>query len=292
MNRGLTEFGRFAEPTLYILVSLGDSPKHGYAIMTDVEAMTGEPLGPGTLYGARVGDASAERGQVAPRVVDVPQTPVAASTVLSMSSGCTWLAKGCRRRPAPGRGSGWRARSSWSRGACTPPRRRWSAAGRSRSDGRRPCSSPYGDDGSRQGREQQGRGAGDRERRTRVARSIVEEPAQAAADQAADVPADRDPGDREGDHEVHHEPAPCPTRWAGRAAARREQRRHQAEDRARAPTVRVRLLQQRARRAPEPTDRVQPENARARSASPGSAPGAEAPHVEGDVGCSRAGTCR
>jgi len=52
MNRGLTEFGRFAEPTMYILVSLSDSPKHGYAIMTDVEAITGEPLGPGTLYGA------------------------------------------------------------------------------------------------------------------------------------------------------------------------------------------------------------------------------------------------
>ena len=52
MNQGLQEFGRFAEPTLYILVSLSDAPKHGYAIMTDVEAMTGEPLGPGTLYGA------------------------------------------------------------------------------------------------------------------------------------------------------------------------------------------------------------------------------------------------
>jgi DNA-binding PadR family transcriptional regulator len=47
-----SEFGRFAEPTLYILVSLSDGPKHGYAIMTDVEAMTGAPLGPGTLYGA------------------------------------------------------------------------------------------------------------------------------------------------------------------------------------------------------------------------------------------------
>jgi DNA-binding PadR family transcriptional regulator len=52
MDRGLTEFGRFAEPTLYILVSLSDGPKHGYAIMIDVEAVTGEPLGPGTLYGA------------------------------------------------------------------------------------------------------------------------------------------------------------------------------------------------------------------------------------------------
>lgn len=52
MNQGLTEFGRFAEPTLYILVSLSDAPKHGYAIMTDVEAISGSPLGPGTLYGA------------------------------------------------------------------------------------------------------------------------------------------------------------------------------------------------------------------------------------------------
>ena len=45
MNHALTEFGRFAEPTLYILVSLSDGPKHGYAIMTDVEAISGSPLG-------------------------------------------------------------------------------------------------------------------------------------------------------------------------------------------------------------------------------------------------------
>jgi DNA-binding PadR family transcriptional regulator len=46
------EIGRFAEPSLLILVSLSDGPKHGYAIMTDVEAGTGRPLGPGTLYAA------------------------------------------------------------------------------------------------------------------------------------------------------------------------------------------------------------------------------------------------
>ena len=46
------ELGRFAEPSLYILVSLSDGPKHGYAIMTDVEAISGSPMGPGTLYGA------------------------------------------------------------------------------------------------------------------------------------------------------------------------------------------------------------------------------------------------
>jgi DNA-binding PadR family transcriptional regulator len=48
----IRELGRFAEPSLYILVSLSGGPKHGYAIMSDVESMTGQPLGPGTLYGA------------------------------------------------------------------------------------------------------------------------------------------------------------------------------------------------------------------------------------------------
>jgi DNA-binding PadR family transcriptional regulator len=44
-------FGRFAEPSLLILVSLSDGPKHGYAIMQDVER-TGRPMGAGTLYAA------------------------------------------------------------------------------------------------------------------------------------------------------------------------------------------------------------------------------------------------
>jgi len=52
MTQELSGFGRFAEPSLYILVSLSDGPKHGYAIMSDVEAISGLPLGPGTLYAA------------------------------------------------------------------------------------------------------------------------------------------------------------------------------------------------------------------------------------------------
>lgn len=52
MTQAFGEFGRFAEPALYILVSLSDGPKHGYAIMTDVETISGVPMGPGTLYGA------------------------------------------------------------------------------------------------------------------------------------------------------------------------------------------------------------------------------------------------
>ena len=52
MASGINDLGRFAEPSLYILVSLSEGPKHGYAIMTDVEAISGLPMGPGTLYGA------------------------------------------------------------------------------------------------------------------------------------------------------------------------------------------------------------------------------------------------
>jgi DNA-binding PadR family transcriptional regulator len=52
MEPRMPELGRFAEPALLILVSLSDGPKHGYAIMTDVEAGSGRPLGPGTLYAA------------------------------------------------------------------------------------------------------------------------------------------------------------------------------------------------------------------------------------------------
>jgi DNA-binding PadR family transcriptional regulator len=53
MERKAPEFGRFAEPSLLILVSLSDGPKHGYAIMQDVER-TGRPMGAGTLYAALV----------------------------------------------------------------------------------------------------------------------------------------------------------------------------------------------------------------------------------------------
>ncbi len=49
---GLATLGRFSEPALLILVSLADSPKHGYAMVADIFALTGERLGPGTLYGA------------------------------------------------------------------------------------------------------------------------------------------------------------------------------------------------------------------------------------------------
>jgi DNA-binding PadR family transcriptional regulator len=48
----LSEFGRFSDPALLILASLAGGEKHGYAMMEDIEHMTGIRLGAGTLYGA------------------------------------------------------------------------------------------------------------------------------------------------------------------------------------------------------------------------------------------------
>ncbi|MDQ2754842.1 MAG: PadR family transcriptional regulator [Actinomycetota bacterium] len=39
------------DPTLLILTSLADGPKHGYALTKDIEHFAGKTLGPGTLYG-------------------------------------------------------------------------------------------------------------------------------------------------------------------------------------------------------------------------------------------------
>ena len=44
--------GRFAEPGVLILASLGDGPKHGYALIKDIEGFAGVKLGAGTLYSA------------------------------------------------------------------------------------------------------------------------------------------------------------------------------------------------------------------------------------------------
>ena len=40
------------DATALILTSLASGPKHGYALLKDIEAYAGVTLGPGTLYGA------------------------------------------------------------------------------------------------------------------------------------------------------------------------------------------------------------------------------------------------
>lgn len=43
---------RSNDPTVLILTSLAAEPKHGYALLQDIESFAGARLGPGTLYGA------------------------------------------------------------------------------------------------------------------------------------------------------------------------------------------------------------------------------------------------
>lgn len=52
MKRESLDLGRFTEPSLLILVSLAEGPKHGYAMMDDIKTLSGQAIGPGTLYGA------------------------------------------------------------------------------------------------------------------------------------------------------------------------------------------------------------------------------------------------
>jgi DNA-binding PadR family transcriptional regulator len=52
MPKRLPELGRFTDPALLILSSLAGGPKHGYAMMDDIQQFSGTLLEPGTLYGA------------------------------------------------------------------------------------------------------------------------------------------------------------------------------------------------------------------------------------------------
>ena len=48
----LDSLGRFSEPALLHPDFARRRPKHGYAMTQDIEAVSGQSLGPGTLYGA------------------------------------------------------------------------------------------------------------------------------------------------------------------------------------------------------------------------------------------------
>lgn len=44
--------GHYSDPPLLVLASLASGPKHGHAMIEDIERLCGTRLGPGTLYGA------------------------------------------------------------------------------------------------------------------------------------------------------------------------------------------------------------------------------------------------
>ena len=79
------DLGRFADPSLLILTSLADSPKHGYAIMIDIADFGDVAMEPGTLYGALT--RLERRGWIRPLDSDDRRRPyeitAAGQTVLS-----------------------------------------------------------------------------------------------------------------------------------------------------------------------------------------------------------------
>ena len=67
------QFGPSSDPEMLILTSLADGPKHGYAIMQDIERFAATTLGPGTLYAAI--SRLVEKGRIHPEPVQDRQRP-------------------------------------------------------------------------------------------------------------------------------------------------------------------------------------------------------------------------
>ncbi|MBV8479841.1 MAG: helix-turn-helix transcriptional regulator [Actinobacteria bacterium] len=61
------------DPGLLILTSLSSGPKHGHALLLDIDEFAGVRLGPGTLYGAIT--RLEERGLIEPLGADDRRRP-------------------------------------------------------------------------------------------------------------------------------------------------------------------------------------------------------------------------
>jgi DNA-binding PadR family transcriptional regulator len=73
MHQKFDDLGRFTDPSLLILTSLADAPRHGHAIMKDIAAFSGVKMEPGTLYGALT--RLERRGWVRPLPADDRRRP-------------------------------------------------------------------------------------------------------------------------------------------------------------------------------------------------------------------------
>src|SRR5579872_3074398 len=65
--------GQFSDPQFLVLTSLAGGPKHGHAMLDDIERMCGARLGPGSLYGA-IGRLE-EQGLIEPLPADHRRKP-------------------------------------------------------------------------------------------------------------------------------------------------------------------------------------------------------------------------
>lgn len=67
------QLGPSSDPETLILTSLANEPKHGYAVMQDIEQFSGTKLGPGTLYTAIT--RLVEKGKIRPEPAEDRQRP-------------------------------------------------------------------------------------------------------------------------------------------------------------------------------------------------------------------------
>jgi DNA-binding PadR family transcriptional regulator len=73
MRDDVPDSGRYTDPSLLVLASLADGPKHGYAMLIDIQQFSGTHLEPGTLYGALT--RLERRGWIAPLPSDDRRRP-------------------------------------------------------------------------------------------------------------------------------------------------------------------------------------------------------------------------
>jgi DNA-binding PadR family transcriptional regulator len=76
---------RATDPPFLILTSLSSGPKHGHALLLDIESFAGVRLGPGTLYGAIT--RLEQRGLIEPLEADDRRRPYRITAAGSESFG-------------------------------------------------------------------------------------------------------------------------------------------------------------------------------------------------------------
>ena len=73
MGDSKSNLRRTNDPPVLILIGLADGPKHGHALLKDIDEFAGVRLGPGTLYGAIT--RLEERGLISPLETDDRRRP-------------------------------------------------------------------------------------------------------------------------------------------------------------------------------------------------------------------------
>ena len=107
--------GRANDPPVLILTSLASGPKHGYALLLDIEEFAGVRLGPGTLYGAisrleerGLIEAVASRGRARPYRLTAEGSAVLEATLTELRTIVEEGTARLRARVRPGVTSSWR----------------------------------------------------------------------------------------------------------------------------------------------------------------------------------------